>query len=166
MYCLNCGWCCEQLSPFTEDESIPCPHLIERDDMKLCGIYEHRPKQCKDHDFPAKICPVGRDVLNLSEEEAIERIKRNDWILYATEERMTRIIISATNVSPDTLIWLKMANDGHYYIERMQNREHLKPDRFSVSSAFAERLQMMPIEDAWKEMDDYIIGRRCVCREI
>jgi hypothetical protein len=83
MYCLNCGWCCERLSPLTENESIPCPHLIERDGMKLCDIYEHRPKQCRDHDFPAKICPIGRDVLNLSEEDAIERIKRNDWILYA-----------------------------------------------------------------------------------
>jgi hypothetical protein len=69
---------------------------------------------------------------------------------------MTKTVINATNVSPDILIWLKMANDGHYYIERMQNREHLKPDRFPVSIQFAERLQTMSVENAWKEMENHL----------
>jgi hypothetical protein len=83
MYCLNCGWCCEHLSPLTRDENVPCPHLIERDGMKLCSIYPERPQQCKDHDFPAKFCPVGMDVLGIGREEAAQRVQRNDWILYA-----------------------------------------------------------------------------------
>lgn len=82
MYCLNCGWCCEHLSPLTKDDSEPCPHLIEKDGMKLCSIYNERPQQCKDHDFPAKFCPVGMDVLGLDRPGAIQLVQRNDWILY------------------------------------------------------------------------------------
>ena len=83
MYCLNCGWCCEHLSPITNDENITCPRLIERDGMKICSDYENRPKQCRDHEFPAKFCPVGLDVLKLSNrDEIIKLIQRNDWKLY------------------------------------------------------------------------------------
>lgn len=82
MYCLNCGWCCEHLSPLTRDENVPCPHLIEKDGMKLCGIYSGRPQQCKDHDFPATFCPVGMDVLKIDRQEAANRIQKNDFKLY------------------------------------------------------------------------------------
>lgn len=82
MYCLNCGWCCEHMSPLTRDENTPCPLLIERDGMKLCSDYENRPAQCKDHSFPAKFCPVGCDVLRLDRAEAAARVQRNDWTLY------------------------------------------------------------------------------------
>jgi hypothetical protein len=32
---------------------------------------------------------------------------------------MTEMIIDASNVSPEVLIWIKRANDGHFYIERL-----------------------------------------------
>ena len=83
MYCLNCGWCCEHMSPLTKDENVPCPYLVEKDGMKLCSVYSGRPQQCKDHEFPAKFCPVGVDVLKLDRGEAANRVQRNDWILYA-----------------------------------------------------------------------------------
>lgn len=83
MYCLNCGWCCEHLSPLTDSEDKPCPHLVERDGMKLCGIYDRRPQQCKDHGFQTTFCPMGMDVLGLNREEAANLVQRNDWKLYA-----------------------------------------------------------------------------------
>jgi len=81
MYCLNCGWCCEHMSPLTAPD--PCPHLIERDGMKLCDSYENRPEQCRAHEFPAKFCPVGMDVLSIGRAEVANRVQRNDWKLYA-----------------------------------------------------------------------------------
>jgi hypothetical protein len=83
MYCLNCGWCCEHLSPFTLSERDTCPHLIERDGMKLCSICNSRPKQCRDHEMPGKFCPIGMDVLGLDRTGAAKRVQRNDMKLYA-----------------------------------------------------------------------------------
>jgi hypothetical protein len=37
-------------------------------------------------------------------------------------------------------------------------REHLKPDRFPISTQFAERLQAMSVENAWKEMENYLMN--------
>lgn len=83
MYCLNCGWCCEHMSPLTGSESQPCPRLTELDGLKICTDYSHRPQQCRDHEFPAKFCPVGMDVLGVCQAEAAERVQKNDWKLYA-----------------------------------------------------------------------------------
>jgi len=82
MYCLNCGWCCEKLCPLTDSEDKPCPHLILKDGMKICNIYDHRPMQCRNHEFPAKFCPVGMDVLKADRAEAARIVQRNDFILY------------------------------------------------------------------------------------
>jgi Fe-S-cluster containining protein len=82
VYCLNCGWCCEHMSPLTNSEYVPCPRLVERDGMKLCSDYEHRPDRCKTHEFLSKVCPVGRDVLGLNHAEAMQRVQQNDWKLY------------------------------------------------------------------------------------
>jgi len=82
MYCLNCGWCCERLSPFTEDESIPCPYLYEYKGMKLCSEYETRPLRCANHEFLDKFCPIGIDVLGLDREGAARRVQENRGKLY------------------------------------------------------------------------------------
>jgi Fe-S-cluster containining protein len=50
--------------------------------MKICSIYDHRPKQCKDHDFPTTFCPMGIDVLKVDRAEAARIVQRNDFILY------------------------------------------------------------------------------------
>ena len=86
MYCLNCGWCCEHMSPLTKDEHTPCPLLLEKNNMKLCSDYEHRPKQCKDNEFPAKFCPIGCNVIGVDREGAARRVQRNDWILYGEKQ--------------------------------------------------------------------------------
>jgi len=70
------------MSPLTNDEHTPCPLLIEKNGIKICSDYEHRPERCKNHELPAKFCPIGCDVLRLNREEAARRVQRNDWILY------------------------------------------------------------------------------------
>jgi hypothetical protein len=66
------------------------------------------------------------------------------------------VVIDASNVSPDVLVWLKQANDGHYYIERKPNRFGSSVDRFQVSIAFAEKLQIMSTEQAWFAMEKFV----------
>ena len=68
----------------------------------------------------------------------------------------SKVIIDASSVSPDVLIWLKKANDGHFYIERKPNRYGSSVDHFQVSIAFAEKLQTMDTEQAWFAMERYV----------
>ena len=69
---------------------------------------------------------------------------------------MTKTVIDASNVSPEVLVWLKQANDGHFYIERKPNRYGSSVDHFQVSVAFAEKLQIMSVEQAWFEMEKFV----------
>lgn len=87
MYCLNCGWCCERMSPLTKDENTLCPYLYEYKGMKLCSEYETRPEQCINHRFPAKFCPIGMDVLGLDREGAAQRVQKNDFKLFGASMR-------------------------------------------------------------------------------
>lgn len=67
-----------------------------------------------------------------------------------------RVIIDASNVSTDVLVWLKQASDGHYYIERKPNKYGSSADRFPISIAFAEKLQIMATEEAWFAMERFL----------
>ena len=67
-----------------------------------------------------------------------------------------KIIIDASNISPEFLVWLKKANDGHFYIERKPNRYGSSVDHFPVSDAFAEKLQAMSTEQAWFAMEKFV----------
>jgi hypothetical protein len=67
-----------------------------------------------------------------------------------------KVIIDASNVSPEVLVWLKQATDGHYYIERKPNRYGSSVDRFPVSISFAEKLQIMGVEQAWFAMERFV----------
>jgi len=68
MDCLYCGDCCLRLSPLSEKE---CPKLIQHEDFYFCGIYQDRPKECKNHTFPFRFCPIGLDKLKLTETSQI-----------------------------------------------------------------------------------------------
>lgn len=67
-----------------------------------------------------------------------------------------KVVIDASNISPEILIWLKQANDGHYYIERLPNRHETSMNRFPVSITFAEKLQTMITEQAWFAMERFL----------
>jgi len=67
-----------------------------------------------------------------------------------------KMVIDASNISPEVLVWLKQANDGHYYIERKPNRYGSSVDRFPVSIDFAEKLQVMSTEQAWFAMEKFV----------
>ncbi len=75
MNCLHCGDCCRRMSPISQPR--PCPHIVEIGDFIFCGIYESRPQQCRDHDFPSSKCPIGCDVLKIASADAANiRINR------------------------------------------------------------------------------------------
>ena len=63
MYCLYCGDCCKRMSPVSHPD--PCPHMVEQDGFCFCSVYDHRPKECRDHEYPARFCPIGLGVLKL-----------------------------------------------------------------------------------------------------
>ena len=71
MYCLHCGDCCRRMSPLSAPE--PCPHLVERGTFVFCGIYDRRPEECRKHDFPARVCPVGASMLDLPTTDALRK---------------------------------------------------------------------------------------------
>lgn len=71
MYCLHCGDCCKRMSPLSAPE--PCPHLIECCTFVFCGIYDRRPEECRKHDFPARVCPVGASMLDLPTTDALRK---------------------------------------------------------------------------------------------
>ena len=51
------------MSPLSHPE--PCPHLVTIRDFVLCTVYPYRPKECVNHEYPARFCPIGLDVLKL-----------------------------------------------------------------------------------------------------
>lgn len=70
----------------------------------------------------------------------------------------SKIVINATNVSQDILLWLHRTDDGHYFIERRLNRDHARSIKHPISITFAEKLLAMTTEEAWKAMEESITG--------
>lgn len=75
MYCLHCGDCCLRMSPISNPE--PCPHLIiEKNNYDrpyhFCRIYENRPKECENHSFPMRFCPIGLDIFKFDNSTDIQ----------------------------------------------------------------------------------------------
>jgi len=57
---INGGYC-----PILEEEETPTGTVF------FCGDYKNRPQQCKNHDYPASVCPIGVKTLNLIDESMI-----------------------------------------------------------------------------------------------
>lgn len=68
MICLHCGDCCLRMSPINGGE---CPHIIIEDKFHFCSKYENRPKECANHDFPSRFCPIGMSKLQLKDIDSI-----------------------------------------------------------------------------------------------
>jgi Fe-S-cluster containining protein len=78
--CLHCGDCCLRMSPF--DSPNPCRYLIQKDNFYFCAIYDRRPEECRKHDFPAVLCPIGASKLNINSiPEAIKRLEEGSELL-------------------------------------------------------------------------------------
>lgn len=73
MYCLYCGDCCKRFSPISNPE--PCPYIIQIDTFYFCKIYDKRPKECIKHEYQTRFCPIGLDVLKLSNEANTRKIQ-------------------------------------------------------------------------------------------
>jgi len=69
---------------------------------------------------------------------------------------MTETVVDASSVSPEVLIWLKRANDGHYFIERCPNRSDAICNFFKVPESLAIKWIRLPTEDAWIAMEKYV----------
>jgi hypothetical protein len=52
-----------------------CPLLLEKETnsglVYYCSDYKNRPEDCKDHDYPASICPIGVRTLKLIDQKLI-----------------------------------------------------------------------------------------------
>ena len=72
---------------------------------------------------------------------------------------MTEIVRDLTLVSNEIEIWLKRANDGHYYIERRPKRQGSSAQRFPINEILVEKLQKLSNEDAWTEIEKYLLTR-------
>ena len=79
MYCLHCGDCCLRMCPMNGGE---CEFVKKVGAFYFCSRYEIRPKQCANHDFPARFCPVGMSVLGVHDSESIrKRIEEGHQII-------------------------------------------------------------------------------------
>ena len=81
MYCLYCGDCCKRMSPLSNPN--PCPHIVTVDNFYFCGIYPNRSKECIAHEYPARFCPIGIDVMKINrhDTEALRNRIDNGWEL-------------------------------------------------------------------------------------
>jgi hypothetical protein len=68
------------------------------------------------------------------------------------------ILVDASNESPDVLLWLHRAKDGHFFIERKPNRFGSSMEHFRVSEEFAMKVQAMGLSDAWFAMEKHCLG--------
>lgn len=77
MLCVSCGHCCKTMSPINGGY---CPLLKEEETdsgtVFFCSDYKNRPKECRDHDYPTTVCPIGVRTLNLISDNLIsERVQ-------------------------------------------------------------------------------------------
>jgi hypothetical protein len=79
VYCLHCGDCCKRMSPISNP--LPCPLLVEVKGFYLCGDYAHRPPECRNHKYDTRFCPVGMDVLGLTDPDAVRQRIETGWEL-------------------------------------------------------------------------------------
>jgi hypothetical protein len=86
MECLACGDCCRRMSPLSPDTDglnrEPCKHLEFDGDVAICRCYESRPQECRDHCFPAHICPIGMSELGLTTLEDAEARAYHVFVLH------------------------------------------------------------------------------------
>ena len=72
------------LTPEREDglANEPCPHIQKTDSYSFCAIHDHRPTQCKTHEYPATFCPIGIQILGLEDDpDGIrDRVQRGDFV--------------------------------------------------------------------------------------
>lgn len=74
---------------------------------------------------------------------------------------MSEIVINASNVSQDVLLWLRRSHkemNSNYMIERRINKEHVRSDFFKISDSFAKKLMVISVEDAWREMEEFCMN--------
>lgn len=76
MECLHCGDCCLRMSPITGGE---CPYVIKVDKYYFCSTYDNRPKECKNHDFPSRFCPIGMSQFKLKDIDSIRMHIDEAW---------------------------------------------------------------------------------------
>ncbi len=67
----------------------------------------------------------------------------------------SEIVINASNISPNVLLWLKRGDNG-YFIERRVNKQGTTSQYFNISGSRIEKWKKLSTEDAWKEMERYL----------
>ena len=111
MNCLHCGDCCLRMSPISAPD--PCQHLIEMKNpaasvrtppFYFCAIYDHRPKQCRNHNYQASHCPIGLDKLGFTNSDQVrQRIDTGYFLMKERGGRMKKEIEVAVKWWMDVL---------------------------------------------------------------
>jgi len=52
-----------------------CPLVVKEKNYYYCSDYEHRPKECRNHEYPARFCPIGLTVLKLIYPGDLDKIR-------------------------------------------------------------------------------------------
>ena len=69
LVCLHCGDCCLRMSPF----GSPCQKLIRHGNFYFCSIYDCRPKECRNHEHPFPVCPIGAEKIGINDCEELRK---------------------------------------------------------------------------------------------
>lgn len=78
-----------------------------------------------------------------------------------SEIDMTITILNLENVSDEVAIWIKQANDLHYYIHRLPKKQGSTADNFKISYEFKEKLLKMSNENAWIAVERHLGVAQC-----
>lgn len=72
---------------------------------------------------------------------------------------MGKVVVNASGVDADSLNWLMMANDGHYFIEQRRNRvgsfSHAHPISEKLAAKIVEAAKTNMLK-AWEMMERYV----------
>ncbi len=120
MICLHCGDCCLRMSPKTHSK---CPDVIQIGDFYFCNDYENRPKECINHSFPYKYCPLGIVICGLETVEDLHQRMDRGYELIESLKLKDRfkggfkVVCDKTNNSEQDIKEHKLNVDIYFGIE-------------------------------------------------
>jgi len=65
------------MSPISQPE--PCPYLVEDGSFVFCTRYNNRPKECANHEYQARFCPIGMQILGLNSPDKLRGRIDTGW---------------------------------------------------------------------------------------
>jgi len=108
------------MSPKTHSK---CPDVIQIGDFYFCNDYENRPKECINHSFPYKYCPLGIVICGLETVEDLHQRMDRGYELIESLKLKDRfkggfkVVCDKTNNSEQDIKEHKLNVDIYFGIE-------------------------------------------------